>query len=108
MGKTVLCSLTSLLLLPLAVAQDQDSAPAEVLDQNVQEQTEVPPEVTVRREGDNVVEEFRRNGRIFLIRVTPPNGQAYYLQDRGEEGEMEVSDQLDTQNEVSKWRVFQW
>lgn len=39
------------------------------------------PQVTIRKRGEDKVEEFRINGRLYMIKVTPPHGTPYYLVD---------------------------
>ncbi len=33
-----------------------------------------PPEVAVHREGDNTIQEYRQNGRVYMVVVTPKVG----------------------------------
>jgi len=40
------------------------------------------PQVTIRKQGEDKVEEYRMNGRLYMIKVTPPHGKPYYLVDR--------------------------
>ncbi|WP_126447338.1 DUF2782 domain-containing protein [Sulfuricystis multivorans] len=40
------------------------------------------PQVTIRKQGEDKVEEFRINGRLYMIKVTPAHGKPYYLVDR--------------------------
>jgi hypothetical protein len=40
------------------------------------------PQVTIRKQGEDRVEEYRMNGKLYMIKVTPPHGKAYYLVDR--------------------------
>ncbi|NWG30364.1 MAG: DUF2782 domain-containing protein [Rhodocyclaceae bacterium] len=40
------------------------------------------PQVTIRKQGEDKVEEYRINGRLYMIKVTPPHGKPYYLVDR--------------------------
>lgn len=40
------------------------------------------PQVTIRAQGEDKVEEYRVNGRLYMIKVTPPHGTPYYLIDR--------------------------
>ena len=40
------------------------------------------PQVTIRKQGEDKVEEYRMNGRLYMIKVTPPHGTPYYLVDR--------------------------
>lgn len=43
------------------------------------------PDVRVHRQGDNTVQEYRRNGQIYMVVVTPPNGiaQTYMVDAQG-------------------------
>ena len=40
------------------------------------------PQVTIRKQGEDKVEEYRMNGRLYMIKVTPSHGKPYYLVDR--------------------------
>jgi hypothetical protein len=40
------------------------------------------PKVTIRKQGEDKIEEFRINGRLYMIKVTPAHGKPYYLVDR--------------------------
>jgi hypothetical protein len=39
------------------------------------------PQVTIRKKGEDKVEEYRINGQLYMIKVTPPHGTPYYLVD---------------------------
>lgn len=39
------------------------------------------PQVTIKKRGEDRVEEYRMNGKLYMIKVTPPHGTAYYLVD---------------------------
>jgi hypothetical protein len=39
------------------------------------------PQVTIRKRGEDRVEEYRLNGKLYMIKVTPPHGTPYYLVD---------------------------
>ena len=42
---------------------------------------DLEPQVTIRKRGEDKVEEYRMNGKLYMIRVTPPHGTSYYLVD---------------------------
>lgn len=44
------------------------------------------PQVTIRKQGEDRVEEHRVNGKLYMIKVTPPHGTPYYLVDRKGDG----------------------
>lgn len=39
------------------------------------------PQVTITKRGEDRVEEYRVNGRLYMQKVTPPTGTSYYLVD---------------------------
>lgn len=39
------------------------------------------PQVTIRKRGEDKVEEYRMNGQLYMIKVTPSHGVPYYLVD---------------------------
>ncbi|MGN2253846.1 DUF2782 domain-containing protein [Frateuria sp. GZRe12] len=43
------------------------------------------PEVSVHQQGENVVQEYRRSGQLYMVVVTPPNGiaQTYMVDPSG-------------------------
>lgn len=80
-------------------------APGGVVDPTESEQFK--PEVTIiRREGE-VVEEYRVNGVLYKVKVTPSKGKPYYLlYPRGPEGapvRREIGE-LQTPH----WVIFSW
>ena len=46
---------------------------------------QTPPQVTVRKQGDDTVQEFRRSGQLYMVVVTPKNGisQTYMVDQKG-------------------------
>ena len=85
-------SLIALLLIAVAAsaaAQNRPDAktqpdvrppPMEILDDNVQ------PQVTIKKREGETVEEFRVNGRLYKVRVTPEHGVPYTLVDQKGDG----------------------
>ena len=68
------------------------------------------PEVTIRREGGEVIEEYRINGRLYMIKVTPSIGPSYYLVDKDGDGKMNsrINGPLDDDFIVPQWVLFSW
>lgn len=46
---------------------------------------EAPPEVTVRQRGEDTVQEYRRNGQVYMVVITPKSGiaQTYMVDAQG-------------------------
>jgi len=63
------------------------------------------PQVTITKRGEDKVEEFRMNGKLYMIRVTPPHGKSYYLIDEKGDGRMSRQESLDTGLRVPMWVI---
>ena len=67
------------------------------------------PDITIVRKGKNTVQEYRRNGQLFMVKVVPDVGPAYYLRDTNGDGKMDVrSNQLVQGADVNMWSIFEW
>jgi hypothetical protein len=67
---------------------------------------ELQPQVTIVRRENETVEEFRVNGRLTMVKVTPRHGRPYYLVATGADGAFERRDSLDTGLRVPLWVLF--
>jgi len=63
------------------------------------------PQVTITRRGEDTVEEFRVNGRLYAVKVTPPHGVPYWLMDATGDGALVRRDSLDSGLRVPQWVI---
>jgi hypothetical protein len=63
------------------------------------------PQVTITRRGEDQVEEFRANGKLYAVKVTPPHGVPYWLVDTTGDGSMIRRESLDTGLRVPLWVI---
>lgn len=118
---TLLSLLLAALLSQSAVAEEEapdlppDLIPVEgpepYLDEvgELGEQPDLEPQVTIRRRGGNVIEEYRVGGRLYRVRITPQVGPAYYLVDSDGDGYMDVrQDDLKRPPAVPRWVLLEW
>ena len=61
------------------------------------------PQVTIRKREGDTVEEYRRDGRLYMIKVTPPHGVPYYLVDTEGDGNFNRMESLDNKVRVPMW-----
>lgn len=66
------------------------------------------PEIRIRSEGDTTYEEYRREGRVYMIRVKPRIGPPYYLIDNTGEGRFLRHDGPLPNNAPAQWRIYQF
>jgi hypothetical protein len=65
------------------------------------------PDVTIRQEGDKTVQEYRQNGFLYAIKVTPKHGKPYFLvRADGTDANYIRSDQPDML--IPAWKIFEW
>lgn len=66
------------------------------------------PEVTITKETEQTVEEFRANGRLYMIKITPAHGVPYYLIDDRGDGKFTRQESLDSGLRVPRWVIFKF
>lgn len=63
------------------------------------------PEVTITRQTEQTVEEFRVGGKLYMIKITPKHGKPYYLVDDRGDGKFARQESLDSGLRVPRWVI---
>lgn len=66
------------------------------------------PQITIQRRGEQTIEEYRMNGRLYMVKVTPAHGVPYYLIDENGRGDFTRRDTFDTGTRVPMWVIHQF
>jgi len=67
------------------------------------------PQVTIRHEGDKEIQEYRINGKLYMMRVTPKGGHPYVLIDHKGDGTFSKQDNTLTPNvAVPQWVLVEF
>lgn len=61
------------------------------------------PQVTIIKRGEDQVEEYRVNGKLYMVKVTPSHGVPYYLVDSRGDGVFSRQESLDSGLRVPQW-----
>jgi len=104
-------------LIPLLAQEDLEKPPA--IPNAVEEEEPLPPKiqdeqleptVTIREEEDRRIEEYRVNGRVYMIKVTPKKGIPYYYIDSDGDGQLELDLTQQALNPVQPvhWKIKEW
>lgn len=80
-------SLMAVAVLPVSVyaAEAAPAAATELLEEVpsppkvIEGQPLDEPEVTIRKKGEDTIEEYRINGELYMMKVTPKSGVPYFL-----------------------------
>lgn len=68
------------------------------------EEDAIEPDVTITTRGEDRYEEYRYNGQLYMIKVTPPRGKPYYLIDEEGRGQFRRSD-LEPRISIPMWVI---
>jgi len=63
------------------------------------------PAVTITKQTEQTIEEFRSGGRLFMIKVTPKVGPPYYLIDDRGDGKFSRQESLDSGFRPPRWKI---
>jgi hypothetical protein len=63
------------------------------------------PKVTITKGTAETVEEYRVNGQLYMIKITPKVGPPYYLVDDRGDGKFARQESLDSGFRVPRWII---
>jgi len=89
--------------IPLAVVEEEP-LPPKIQDEQLE------PTVTIRDTEDRLIEEYRINGRVYMIKITPKKGIPYYYIDSDGDGQLELDMNQQALNPVQPvyWKIKEW
>ena len=65
--------------------------------------------VVIQSPGQETIDEYRINGKLYMIRITPQKGAPYYLVDADGDGDLETrSNELAPDFLIPSWVIFSW
>ncbi len=108
---------TFLVISPFAQALQSEAPPPppmrepEPMPPKVQDPDEqLEPQVVIRREDDRLVEEYMSGGVVYMIRIIPDIGPAYYLIDTTGDGNFNTRHTIDQIDPVrpAHWKIAEW
>lgn len=90
-------------LLPCAI-NNAHAAPETT--ETPQPQKTPAPDITTRQEQDRTLEEYRINGRLYAIKITPRQGEPYMLVDHNGDGNFQMERNIHVA--VPQWTLIRW
>ncbi len=103
----------SLLSLPLLLSAAEPPPPPPVpeatLPPSIGVDEGLQPEVSIIKRDDAEIHEYRLNGALYMIKVIPVVGPAYYLIDTTGDGDLNSRrNELDPAFVVPSWMILRW
>ena len=92
--------------LMMAIVKADELAPViepPELPGSIESGEQIEPQVTIIRQEDKIIEEYRINNNLYMVKITPVVGMTYYLIDHDGDGKLDVR-----KNELDDVIVPQW
>jgi len=82
----------------------QPLQPPPPFDANSQD-PDLEPQVTITKQTEQTVEEYRVAGKLYMIKITPKIGKPYYLVDSLGDGKFSRQESLDSGVRPPRWVI---
>ncbi len=71
---------------------------------------EITPSVVITEKEGQRIEEYSQNGRVYMVKITPVKGPAYYYFDEDGDGQLELRESDRKLNPVQPvyWKLKEW
>lgn len=106
--------LSLMLILNTSFAEDQKQHAEAVpeppeLPTPVKSGETLDPDITIFRKGKKTIQEFRKNGVLYMVKIIPKIGPTYYLIDTDGDGNIDVrGNDLDSGTKINQWKLLEW
>ena len=101
----VLITLLLWLMIGVAAAADSEGdipPPPQIESEGLE------PEVTIIQKDQETVYEYRVNGAVYMVKIQPKAGPAYYLLDLDGDGVMDTQEGDPAKIVVPQWVLLRW
>jgi hypothetical protein len=109
--------LLSILAFPVFAAEDEAPPPPQL--EVVPEKPDIPasaksgetlePDITIIRKGKKTIEEYRRGGQLYMVKVIPDIGPPYYFIDTNGDGTLDTRrGDRNLDGNVNMWKIIEW
>jgi len=69
----------------------------------------IEPDVNIIQKQDRTIEEYRVNGKLYMIKVVPTIGLPYFLMDTDGDGSLDTTQhELDSGLLIPNWILLEW
>ena len=93
----------SFFVIPGFAQNNPDEQPA------IEDEQSASGKITIKSDSNEVINEFRINGQLYMIRITPNKGTPYYLVDADGDGDLETRwNELAPDLLIPSWILLKW
>ena len=88
--------------------EERAPAPPTISDEAAEEQRVDTDQVEIVPPKQARVLEFRQNGRLYMVKVTPTSGPPYYIVDTNGDGSLDSVENGFERVQVPHWLIHSW
>jgi len=97
------------LLMSANVWAEPDILKLPVIPEPLMDGESIEPDINIIQKKDRTIEEYRVNGKLYMIKVTPNIGLPYFLMDTDGDGSLETKQhELDSGLLIPSWILLEW
>ncbi|MET0066623.1 MAG: DUF2782 domain-containing protein [Candidatus Thiodiazotropha sp.] len=100
--------LPGMLLAGVLSAEEAPEPPQLPLPEMKVDDEVIEPDVTIIKKDEGTISEYRINGQLYMVKIQPLKGPAYYLIDRDGDGEFDSRSDDPTDISVPQWILLRW
>jgi len=90
--------------IPPAIVPEPPELPAQIVSGE-----NMSPDITITRQKKETITEYSVNGNVYMVKITPSSGPAYYLVDTDGDGDLETRrSELEKGMNIPQWLLFSW
>ncbi len=110
MLRTPFCLLMLLISTAVMAADDKTAPPPPLPEDSNDSAAEAAsePEVTIIQRKDRMIEEYRVNGQLRYVKITPKHGVPYYIVDTDGDGVLDQQFNSLDNPPISQWILLEW
>lgn len=103
----IVCVVALLVSANVSAAEDQLKPP--VIPEPLMDGQSIEPDINIIQKEDRTVQEYRVNGKLYMIKITPNIGLPYFLMDTDGDGSFETTrHNLDSGLLIPNWILLEW
>ena len=92
----------------VALAEQVQSAPPPPPIEGDEADADLEPPVTIIQQAEQTLEEYRVNGKLYMIKIIPKIGVPYYLVDDLGDGKFARQESLDSGVRMPRWVIHKF
>lgn len=90
-------------------AQPTAAPEAPVLPSQIVSGESMKPDITITRKKKDTVTEYSVNGSVYMVKISPASGPAYYMVDTDGDGDLETRrSALQDGLQIPQWLLLSW